>query len=228
VDERAAAIVLGAGVGARLGAEEPKAFLPIGGRPILAVAAAAAAASPAIATIVVAVPPGYEDRGRACVEGLDVAVDIVVGGPTRQASVRAALAVLPANVRIVAIHDAARPFAPPGLFDAVVGAVIAGADGAIPILAVTDTVKRLDDGRIVGTESRDALGLAQTPQAFRLAALQAAHEAAEAAGRHVSDDAMLLERSGEVVAVAGDPVNFKITTLLDLARAESRMGGADG
>jgi 2-C-methyl-D-erythritol 4-phosphate cytidylyltransferase len=227
VGERAAAIVLGAGAGVRLGAEEPKAFLPIGGRPILAVAAAAAAASPAIATIVVAVPPGYEDRGRACVEGLDMVVDVVAGGATRQASVRAALAVLPANVPIVAIHDAARPFAPPDLFDAVVEAVVAGADGAIPILAVTDTVKRLDDGRIVGTEPRDVLGLAQTPQAFRLAALQAAHEAAEAAGRHVTDDAMLLERTGDVVVVAGDPMNFKITTLLDLARAEARMGGPD-
>ena len=228
VGERAAAIVLGAGAGARLGAEEPKAFLPIGGRPILAVAAAAAAASPAITSVIVAVPPGYEDLGRACVEGLDVTVDVVAGGATRQASVRAALAALPATIGIVAIHDAARPFAPPDLFDAVVEAVVAGADGAIPILPVTDTVKRLDGGRIVGTEPRHVLGLAQTPQAFRLAALRAAHDAAEATGRQVTDDAMLLERSGDVVAVPGDPMNFKITTLLDLARAESRMGGTGG
>jgi 2-C-methyl-D-erythritol 4-phosphate cytidylyltransferase len=89
-------------------------------------------------------------------------------------------------------------------------------------------VKRLDDGRVVGTEPRDVLGLAQTPQAFRLTALQAAHEAAEAGGRRATDDAMLLERTGEVVWVPGDPMNFKITTLLDLARAEARMGGADG
>jgi 2-C-methyl-D-erythritol 4-phosphate cytidylyltransferase len=228
VGERAAAIVLGAGAGVRLGAEEPKAFLSIGGRPILSVATAAAAASPAIAMIVVAVPPGFEERGRACVEGLPVPVEVVTGGSTRRASVRAALAAVPANVPIVAIHDAARPFAPPGLFDAVVGAVAAGAEGAIPILPVTDTVKRLADGRVVGTEPREALGLAQTPQAFRLAALISAHDAADAVGPVVTDDAMLLERGGNVVAIQGEPMNFKITTLLDLARADARMGEPGG
>ena len=225
-DTQAAAIILAAGAGRRLGAEIPKAFLPIGERPMLAVAAAAAAASPPIAAIVVAAPAGYEDAARSCVEGLSVPATVVAGGDTRQASVRAALAVLE-GPQIVVTHDAARPFAPPDLFTDVVKAVDAGADGAIPVLALTDTVKRLDGLRVVDTVPREDLGLAQTPQAFRVEALRRAHDEATHAGYTVTDDAMLLERVGVVVVVPGDPRNFKITTMLDLARAEARIGGSD-
>jgi 2-C-methyl-D-erythritol 4-phosphate cytidylyltransferase len=225
-DTQAAAVILAAGVGRRLGSEVPKAVLGIGDRPMLAVAAAAAAASPAIAAIVVTAPPGYADAAQACLEGLSVAATVVEGGATRQASVRAALAVLE-GPQIVAVHDAARPFAPPDLFTEVVRAVAAGADGAIPVVPAADTVKRLDGIRVVDTISREDLGLAQTPQAFRVAALRTAHEEATQAGKDVTDDAMLLERVGTVVAVPGDPRNFKITTMLDLARAEARIGGAD-
>jgi 2-C-methyl-D-erythritol 4-phosphate cytidylyltransferase len=77
----------------------------------------------------------------------------------------------------------------------------------------------------VGTLAREELGLAQTPQAFRVASLRDAHDRAAAEGERATDDATLLERLGTVVAVAGDPMNFKITTMLDLARAEARMGG---
>jgi 2-C-methyl-D-erythritol 4-phosphate cytidylyltransferase len=225
-ETQAAAIILAAGAGRRLGAEIPKSFLEIGDRPMLAVAAGAAAASPAIAAIVVAAPAGFEEAARSCIEGLSVASTVVVGGVTRQASVRAALAVLE-GPEIVAVHDAARPFAPPDLFTDVVRAVAAGADGALPVVAVTDTVKRLDGLRVVDTVARDDLGLAQTPQAFRVEALRRAHEEATEAGDSVTDDAMLLERVGEVVALPGDPRNFKITTMLDLARAEARIGAVD-
>lgn len=225
-DTQAAAVILAAGVGRRLGAEVPKAFLGIGDRPMLAVAAAAAAASPAIAAIVVAAPPGYTDAAQACLEGLPVPATVVEGGASRQASVRAALAVLE-GPQIVAIHDAARPFAPPDLFTEVVRAVAGGADGAIPVVAASDTVKRLDGLRVVETIPRDDLGLAQTPQAFRVTALRAAHEEATKAGYEVTDDATLLEQIGAVIAVPGDPRNFKITTMLDLARAEARIGGVD-
>ena len=171
---------------------------------MLAVAAAAAAASPAIAAIVVTAPVGYEDEAHACLEGLPVPATVVNGGATRQASVRAALAVLD-GPEIVAVHDAARPFAPPDLFTEVVRAVAAGADGAIPVVAVADTVKRLDGLRVVDTVTRDDLGLAQTPQAFLVAALRAAHDEAIHAGYDVTDDAMLLEQVGSVVAIPGDP-----------------------
>jgi 2-C-methyl-D-erythritol 4-phosphate cytidylyltransferase len=224
-DVHAAAILLAAGAGKRIGATRPKAFLPIGERPILSVAAAAAAASPRIGALVVAAPPGYEDEARSSVEGLMLPTTVLTGGRTRQASVRAALSALAPDAVIVVVHDAARPFAPPDLFTEVIRAVEAGADGAIPVVPVTDTVKRIDGIRVVDTVDRRDLANAQTPQAFRVAALREAHERAAADGEAATDDAMLLERSGTVVAVVGDPMNFKITTLLDLARAESRIGG---
>jgi 2-C-methyl-D-erythritol 4-phosphate cytidylyltransferase len=110
----------------------------------------------------------------------------------------------------------------------VVAAIVDGADGVVPVLPVTDTVKRVDGGRIVETVDRDALSLAQTPQAFRVSALRAAHAAAAASGAEVTDDAMLLEGGGTVVAVPGEPVNFKVTTMLDLVRARERMGAVHG
>ena len=221
----AAAILLAAGAGKRIGATHPKAFLPIGERPMLSVAAAAAAASPLIGALVVAAPPGYEDEARSSVEGLMLPTTVLTGGRTRQASVHAALTALAPDADIVVVHDAARPFAPPDLFTEVIRAVRAGADGAIPVVPVTDTVKRIDGIRVVGTVDRTELASAQTPQAFRVAALRQAHERAIEDGRVATDDAMLLETAATVVAVSGDPNNFKITTLLDLARAEARIGG---
>ena len=103
-DERAVVILLAAGVGRRVGADEPKAFLTIGGRPILAVAAGAAAASPLVSGIVVTAPAGWEDRARGCVEGCGVPAEVVTGGATRQESVRAALAALPSDTQVVAVH----------------------------------------------------------------------------------------------------------------------------
>lgn len=225
-ETRAVAIVLAAGAGRRMGAGIPKALLPIGGRPILSVAAAAAAASPAISAIVVTAPPGYESQARACLEGLDVPTTVLTGGASRQASVRAALTALGEDVSIVAIHDAARPFAPPDLFTTVVEALSDGVVGAVPLVPVADTVKRVLGGRVVATVDREELGLAQTPQAFRVDALRAAHERAEAAGLWATDDAALLETEAEVIGVAGDPMNVKITTMLDLARADALMGGS--
>jgi 2-C-methyl-D-erythritol 4-phosphate cytidylyltransferase len=225
----AVAIVLAAGAGRRVGAEEPKAFLPIGGHPILAVAVGAAAASPVVDSVVVAAPEGWEERARECVRGCAVPVAVVTGGATRQASVGAALAALPEGTRLVAIHDAARPFAPPDLFTAVVDAVSVRAPGAVPVVPVSDTVKEVVEGRVVGTLDRDRLALAQTPQAFDVEVLRAAHRRAEDAGAVLTDDAAALERDGVVVvAVPGDPSNVKITTLFDLANADARMGGSGG
>ena len=222
--QRATAIVLAAGAGRRLGGDLPKAFLTLGDRPILTVAAAAAAASPAIDGLIAAVPAGYEDVAAECLDDLPIPCTIIVGGPTRQASVRAALDALDETVEVVAVHDAARPFAPPDLFTEVVDAVAAGADGAIPVVPVTDTVKRVADGRVVATVDRDELALAQTPQAFRVEALRDAHRRADGAGSEGTDDAALVESVGAVVTVAGDPMNVKITTMFDLARAAARMG----
>ena len=166
--DAAIVILLGAGAGRRLGGAEPKALLPIGGRPILAVAAAAAAAVPAGRRTRRDVPAGM-GRTRARVRG----------GPRRSTSGSsrgatrgrprsgAALAAVPESVDIVAVHDAARPFAPPDLFARVVQAVEEGADGAVPVLAVADTVLRVRGEVVEGVESREELVLGQTPQAFR-------------------------------------------------------------
>ena len=222
-------ILLAAGAGHRIGAAEPKALLPIGGRPMLSVAAAGAAACPSVGGLVVTYPPGWEGRTRACVEDLEVSARLVEGGDSRQASVRAALASVPEPVDVVAVHDAARPFATPELFARVIRAVADGADGAVPVLAMTDTVLRVRGDVVEGTEIREELALGQTPQAFRASFLREAHGKAEAAGASFTDDASTLRWAGfQVLAITGEPANVKITTLADLAQADRRMGGRDG
>jgi 2-C-methyl-D-erythritol 4-phosphate cytidylyltransferase len=219
-------ILLAAGAGRRLGTAEPKALLPIGGRPMLAVAAATAVASPSVGGLVVTFPVGWEGRARACVEDLDVSARFVEGGDSRQASVGAALAEVPGQVDVVAVHDAARPFASPELFALVIQAVAEGADGAVPVVAVTDTVLRVRGALVEGAEAREELALGQTPQAFRTSVLREAHAKAETAGASFTDDASMLRWAGfEVRAIPGDPANVKITTLADLAQADRRMGG---
>jgi len=141
---------------------------------------------------------------------------VVAGGDTRSASVRCGLAAIPDGCDIVVVHDGARPLAKKALFDAVVAAVAGGADAAVPGVALADTVKRVEDGRVVETVPRDDLVAVQTPQAFRLDVLRAAHES----GADATDDAALVEAvGGRVVVVPGDPDNLKITTKSDLAVA---------
>lgn len=223
---RATAVLLAAGVGRRLGADEPKAFLWIGGRPLVALSAAAAAAASSIGSLVVTVPEGMEDRAAELLSDIEVPVRVITGGSSRHESVALALAAVPEGVAVVVCHDAARPFASPDLFDAVVEAIDEHVDGVIPVVPIADTVKRVMAGRVVGTESRDDLALAQTPQAFRLDALREAHARAQEASVAFTDDAGVLEWAGyRVAAVQGDPRNFKITTLLDLARAQARLEG---
>lgn len=149
---------------------------------------------------------------------------MVCGGATRSASVRAGLAAVPMDADIIIVHDAARPLAGVSLFAAVVDAVrTTGVDGAIPVVPVSDTLKRVEGGRIVETVSRDGLVAIQTPQAFVAEALRAAHTG----GGEATDDAGLLEASGLVVGtVEGDPRNLKLTRPEDLALAEAMMGEA--
>lgn len=214
----AVVIVLAAGSGERLALATPKAFVELAGRPMLVHAARAAFDCSAVASILAVVPAGWEERAHRLLEPIGPHA-VVAGGRTRQASVRAALAATPSG-DIIVCHDAARPFASPALFSAVVSALV-GADGAVPVLAVADTVKRVRGGIVDATEPRDGLALAQTPQAFDAAALRDAHERAEREGVDVTDDAAALEWAGyRVSAVAGDARNFKITTPEDLARAE--------
>jgi 2-C-methyl-D-erythritol 4-phosphate cytidylyltransferase/2-C-methyl-D-erythritol 2,4-cyclodiphosphate synthase len=220
--EGAVALVLAAGSGDRLGLRTPKAFVPLGGRPLLAHAVSAALAAEAIVSVVVAAPAGSEDLAHAIVEPLG-AHAVVTGGATRQASVRAALAAVPDDADSVVCHDAARALASPALFDAIVDA-LHGWDGVVPVVPVADTVKRIRDGLVLGTEPRGELALAQTPQAFATSALRAAHVRAQERGDEVTDDAAALELAGfRVRAIVGEPGNFKITTAEDLGRAEALL-----
>lgn len=161
--------------------------------------------------VVLVVPAGHvDDEAKAA----DV---VVAGGATRSGSVRAGLAAVPDEADIILVHDAARPFAAPALFQAVVDAVRGGADAAVPGVAVADTIKRVSDGHVVATLDRDELVAVQTPQAFVAAALRKAH----AGGAEATDDAALVEAAGGRVAVVpGDPANTKITLRGDLGTSE--------
>jgi 2-C-methyl-D-erythritol 4-phosphate cytidylyltransferase len=199
------AVVVAAGSGSRFGGR--KQFTEIGGRPVVEWSVAAART---VASAVILVVPEDSTADPRLVGLADV---VVAGGASRAASVRCGLAASPQESDIVVVHDAARPLASAGLFRAVVDAVEAGADGAVPGLPVTDTVKRVEDGTVVATVARDDLVTVQTPQAFRLAVLRAAH----AGEPEATDDAALLEGLGAAVAVVpGERRNLKLTSHDDL------------
>jgi 2-C-methyl-D-erythritol 4-phosphate cytidylyltransferase len=144
----------------------------------------------------------------------------VVGGATRADSVRAGLTAVPATVEIVLVHDAARPLATDDLFRSVADAVRAGADGAVPALPVSDTLKRVEGIHVRETVPRDALVTVQTPQAFRASVLRSAH----AGGAEGTDDAALVERAGgSVVVVPGEATNVKVTAPEDLGLVETLL-----
>ena len=144
----------------------------------------------------------------------------VAGGARRSDSVRAGLAAIAPRAEIVVVHDAARPLASTHLFDAVIAAVRAGADGAVPGVPLRDTIKRVERERVVETVDRASLVAVQTPQAFRAGLLRAAH----AAGGDATDDAALVESvGGTVVVVPGEAANLKITEGRDLLVAESLL-----
>ena len=219
------AVVLAAGSGERLGDLGPKALATLGGATLLELACTAAAACSEVDALVVTAPPGHVKGYADVLEGLAKPVSVIEGGSTRQDSVRAALKDLPRGTDAVVVHDAARCMASPALFGAVLAA-LSDADGAVPVVEVADTVKRIEGGRVVGTVARDELALAQTPQAFRLEVLRKLHMRAAAEGMSFTDDAGLLEWGGfTVAAVEGEPGNFKITTPPDLQRARETVIG---
>jgi 2-C-methyl-D-erythritol 4-phosphate cytidylyltransferase len=205
-------IVVAGGTGDRFGAA--KQFESIGGSRL--VDRAVAATATACDAVVVVLPVG------CAWDGAPVSA-AVVGGPSRAASVRAGLAVVPTSATIVVVHDAARPLASRELFALVIEATRGGADAAVPALPVPDTVKRVDGDRVVDTVVRDGLVAVQTPQAFRAEALRAAH----ATSRDATDDAALIEAAGgRVVVVPGESANLKVTTPADLSIAAALVAGA--
>ena len=199
-------IVVAAGSGRRFGGA--KQYEPLAGRRVLDWSLDAARSAADGVVLVVSDDHAGDDE-----PGADA---VVAGAATRSGSVRHGLAAVPATADVVVVHDAARPLAEDALFAAVIGAVRAGADAALPGAPVNDTL-RAHDGAPV---DRDGLVAVQTPQAFRAEALRAAHrDQAEA-----TDDASLVESDGgKVVVVPGSPDNLKITRPADLVVAEALL-----
>jgi 2-C-methyl-D-erythritol 4-phosphate cytidylyltransferase len=206
------AIVVAAGGGSRFGAA--KQFARLGGTSVLDRAVGVARES--CDGVVVVLPEEREWQAPA-------GVRVATGGATRSASVRAGLACVPESVDVVVVHDAARPLASRQLFARVIAAVRAGADAAVPGLPVTDTLKRVREDHVVETVSRDGLVAVQTPQAFRRAALEAAHAGA---GVETYDAALVEAAGGRVVVVVGEPRNLKLTLVDDLELAQALVEGA--
>jgi len=220
---RVVALVVAAGRGNRFGGDLPKQWMELDGRPLLRHALGAFAAHPDIAEVRAVIHPDDMARYENASAGLRLNPPIH-GGSTRQDSVRRGLEALADNPPdVVLIHDGARPFVDTGLIHRVLKGLKTH-KGAIPALPVHDTLKRGKDGVIVGTEPRDGLYRAQTPQGFSYADILAAHR--EAAGRELTDDAAVMEAHGlAVLLVDGAEDNVKITTRQDLARAAARFEG---
>lgn len=280
------AVVVAAGSGSRLGADVPKALVPVGGVPLVVHAVARLLGS-GVSAVVVAAPAAFVDQFRAALaevvpdggqsglgadggepglgtdggepalvadggraalgpdgggsagatpgntRGPEVGraagrVTVVAGGASRQASVAAALAALPA-ADVVLVHDAARCFAPPAMIERVVDAVRAGHRAVIPVAPVVDTlVASGDEGPAGAYADRSLLRAVQTPQGFARECLERAHAAAPAADEAsaATDDASLAVAIGETVwTVPGDDAAMKITTPRDLVLAEILFGG---
>ena len=216
---RIAGLLVAAGTGTRFGGDIPKQHVALLGRPVIRHAAEAL-----LARCDLLQPVGDAGAVHAALAALDH-LPCVAGGAERQDSVRAGLeALAPHRPDIVLVHDAARPFIPSGTVPGLLAA-LERHDGAIPAVAVGDTLKRVEDGRIVATVPRDSLVRAQTPQAFRFSTLLAAHR--EAARSGATDDAALLEATGHPVAVvAGHEDNIKLTHPEDLVRLERLLAAS--
>jgi len=223
-----AALIVAAGRGSRAAGPEarPKQYWPIGGVPMLTRTIASFVEHPRVSDILVVIHPDdealYEAASTPFAGRLRRAVR---GGARRQDSVRAGLEALAQDApAAVLIHDAARPFVQSNL----ISRVIDGLDthqGALPCLPVTDTLKWISHGRVVGTAERDQLWRAQTPQGFKFDAILAAHRAAvKDPARNFTDDAGVAEWFGlDVTVVEGAENNRKLTTAADLEIADELL-----
>ncbi len=211
------AIIPAAGQGRRMGGEVPKQYLPLEGHPLLWHTLAALERSPLIQALILVVRP--EDRSFAGQVAGDFAKvrGLVAGGGERGDSVRAGLGATTPDDGIVLVHDAVRPFASPALIERVVAAAREWG-AAVPALPVRETIKVVDDGRVVETPLRARLWGAQTPQGFRRSLILEACE--KYSGQPATDEAILVEQLGHPVRVVeGEAANIKITTPEDLAWA---------
>ena len=219
---RFSVVIVAGGAGLRAGGSEPKQWRLLAGKPVARWSAEAFAAAGAEEIVVVA--PRGDARAAAVFEGLPVR--FAEGGAERVDSVRTGLSALQAEAEAVLIHDAARPFVT-GAHVAALLEALREAEGALPALPVSDTLKRADaGGAVTGTASREGLWRAQTPQAFRLPAIRAAYAAWRSDAPPTDDAAVLEAAGGRVVLTPGDPALMKVTHPEDFPMAEALAGSA--
>ncbi|MEO8141108.1 MAG: bifunctional 2-C-methyl-D-erythritol 4-phosphate cytidylyltransferase/2-C-methyl-D-erythritol 2,4-cyclodiphosphate synthase [Sphingomicrobium sp.] len=217
------ALIVAAGSGSRMGGELPKQYRLLGGKAVLAHAVDALAAHARIDAVRVVIGAGQDEIARAALGNREVG-DLIVGGAERSDSVRAGLAAV--GDGIVLVHDAARPFCPPDVIDRLLDGLARGG-GAVPVLAVADTL-----GRGVGTldamVDRGGMVRIQTPQAFHAEDLRYAMGEVRG-GLHggATDESSIMVAAGlKVIMVEGDAMLDKLTTAADWARAEQRLAAS--
>ncbi len=217
-----AVLIVAAGKGVRAGTELPKQYERLAGKPMLRRTVEAFSGYP----VQVVIGTGQEDLAARALEGLALPAP-VMGGATRQQSVRLGLEALAKEAPdFVLIHDAARPLISRRVIDDVIAALHAGADGALPMVAASDTLRRRDaTGRWLLVD-RENLYRAQTPQGFVYAKISKAHR--DHAAEDVTDDVALAELAGlKVEMVEGEEKNIKVTRKEDFALAERLIGAGD-
>jgi 2-C-methyl-D-erythritol 4-phosphate cytidylyltransferase len=215
------AIIAAAGAGRRMKADRPKQLFVLQDSPILIYTIRKFDACRLVDNVIVAAPRESVDEIRALVNGAHFSkpISVIQGGDRRQDSVSTALQHLAADVTIVAVHDAVRPFVSVEEIEAVIQK--ADKDGAaILAVPIVDTVKQVDKDVIDSTLAREHLALAQTPQAFRIEILREAFERAKKDEYYGTDESSLVERLGRTVSIVrGSERNIKITRPTDLVLA---------
>lgn len=221
------AIIAAAGMGSRMGLGYNKAYMPLGGKPVLLRTLNALMNSGLYAGAVIVIRPDERAQVMDMLADCKWRVILADGGNTRQESVRNGLRALPEDCEYVAVHDAARPFVTQNILEATLSAAIKYGSGVACTL-VTDTIKQVDDKGGVRTLNRDELRAVQTPQTFEKHLLVAAHEWAYARGISATDDSALVEmKEGSVHLVATDDgaLNIKLTTPADIKGAQRSETG---
>ncbi|MHB1342280.1 MAG: 2-C-methyl-D-erythritol 4-phosphate cytidylyltransferase [Coriobacteriia bacterium] len=219
------AIIVAGGTGERFGRAGGKQMAPLAGATVVMHTIGVFAACDRIDAIVVVTHAGSVGALAEASSGMPSVAAVVAGGTTRQGSVAAGLAVIPADTDIVVIHDGARPLVTTATITSALDALEDGVDGVVVGHPAYDTIKAVDDaGVVVATEDRSRLWVAQTPQVFRVATLRSAHDRARAKGVLGTDDASLVERAGgRVRMVVGPRENIKVTVPEDLVIAEALL-----
>ena len=217
---RVGVAVPAAGSGRRMGGVR-KPFLELAGEPVLVHALRPFLSQPSVVAVAVALAPDAAAAPPDWITGLDRRIEVVAGGETRMDSVGRAIAALPSDVDVIAVHDAARPLVSAQVVAECIEIAAAG-QGAVAGCPAVDTMKEVDaQGRILSTADRSRLWRAHTPQAFPAALLR---EAYEKAGSVATDDAALVERvGGEIRMVDGGAWNLKVTRPGDVAVAEALL-----